>query len=140
MTQKHEESRPGDQGPVSQEIDRTLGEGAEARAARRKHLARLLHREIDDLLSSRRARQGTALARVEDTTKRAGAKLWSELKKHPSAASLGAGGVGLAIAEVVGVGELLLGAIAGYAAYEVLKRGVPLSQALEEAERKIGRP
>lgn len=79
---------------------------------------------IEQSLNTRSAPSGTVSARVEHGAKLAGAKLWEQLKRRPSlgVAMVGLGGVALATA--VGVGELTIGIVAGYAAYQVLREGV----------------
>jgi hypothetical protein len=47
----------------------------------------------------------------------------------------GVAGVGLAVA--VGAAELAVGVAAAYVAYDVIARGVPLWDAIHEAEKKV---
>jgi hypothetical protein len=88
---------------------------------------------IEHALRIRRATPGTAAAKLEQVAKDAGARVWIQLKKRPSIGVVLVGGAGLAVASAVGVGEIAIGMIAGYAAYQVLREGV----APGEAARKI---
>jgi hypothetical protein len=88
---------------------------------------------IEHALRIRRARPGTPGAKLEQVAKDTGARIWLQLKKRPSLGVVLIGGAGLAVASVVGVGEIAIGMIAGYAAYQVLREGV----APGEAARKI---
>ena len=51
---------------------------------------------------------------------------------RPVAGALIVGGLGVALAMEVGVGELVLGVLSGYAAYRMLRYGIDLRQALTE--------
>jgi hypothetical protein len=67
--------------------------------------------------------------------------LWGELRRHPYFGVVAAGGVGLAAATVVGGAEIALGVLAGYAAYQMIMKREPPSQALCDAvrfERELG--
>jgi len=88
---------------------------------------------IEHALRIRSATAGTASARLEQVVKDAGARVWGQLKKRPSIGVVAVGVAGLAVASVVGVGEIAIGMIAGYAAYQVLREGVSPG----EAARKI---
>lgn len=79
---------------------------------------------IEQSLHTRSAPKGTVMAKVEHLVKREGEKLWVQLKKRPSLGVALAGATGLAVATVVGVGELAIGLIAGYSAYQVLREGI----------------
>lgn len=88
---------------------------------------------IEHALRIRSATPGTASAKLEQVVKDAGARAWVQLKKRPSIGVVTVGAAGLAVASVVGVGEIAIGMIAGYAAYQVLREGVSPG----EAARKI---
>jgi hypothetical protein len=55
----------------------------------------------------------------------------------PYLVSVVAGAVGIALASVVGVAELAVGVAAAYVAYDVIARGVPLWDAIRQAEREV---
>ena len=89
---------------------------------------------IEETLQTRTAPPGTSLAKVEHVVKGQGARLWDQLKKRPSLGVLLAGGTGLGLAMAIGVGELAVAAIAGYAAYQVLRGAAPSDVAREMIE------
>jgi hypothetical protein len=88
---------------------------------------------IEHALRIRSAPPGTATAKLEQVVKDTGARVWIQLKKRPSIGVVAVGAAGLAVASVVGVGEIAIAMIAGYAAYQVLREGVSPG----EAARKI---
>jgi hypothetical protein len=94
-----------------------------------------LRARIKHGLMTRRARRGTRRALVEDKLKDGGLRLWAVLEKRPLGGSLVLGGTGLVVATALGVAELTLGLLIGYSAYQVLREGVPPSEA---AERMFG--
>ncbi len=51
-------------------------------------------------------------------------------------AAVGAAGVGVAV--LVGAAELAVGVAAAYVAYDVVARGVPLWDAIRQAEQPVG--
>jgi len=68
-------------------------------------------------------------------------RVWRTFRKRPYVGTALAGGVGLAAASLIGVGELAIAVGAGYAAYQVFKNREPPAQAMREAlqlERKLG--
>jgi hypothetical protein len=73
------------------------------------------------------------LLEVDRGAKDLGARVRIQLKQRPSIGVAAVGLTGLAVASAVGVGEIAIGMIAGYAAYQVLREGV----APGEAARKI---
>ena len=78
---------------------------------------------------------------VEDRAKTVGAKAWERFKKRPYAGIALASAVGFGIASLTGVGELAVAALCGYGAYEILRRGKPVGETVEEIVRgteKIG--
>lgn len=92
---------------------------------------------IEQALHTRSAARGTATAKVEHVVKRGGEKLWVQLKKRPSLGVALAGAAGLALATAVGVGELTIGIIAGYAAYQVLREGIAPRAVAKDIVEKI---
>jgi hypothetical protein len=84
---------------------------------------------IEHALRVRSAPRGTATATLEQVVKDAGARVWVQLKKRPSIGVAVVGVAGIAVASVVGVGEIAIGMMAGYAAYQVLREGVSPGQA-----------
>ncbi len=98
-------------------------------------------RHVDHVLSRRSAERGTLSAKVEDWLKSDGARAWSYMKRHPGVGVTAAGGLALAAAATVGVGEIVVAASAAYAAFQVLREGVPPGEALEHgietAEREV---
>ncbi len=94
-------------------------------------------KRIDRALHSRVESEGTARGRIESALKGGGERVWSELKRHPSIGVAAAAGLGLTAAFVIGVGELAFAVTAGYAAYEVLKEGVPLPEAVKDARNFV---
>jgi hypothetical protein len=94
---------------------------------------------IEQALHTRSAPPGTAAAKLEHLVKREGEKLWVQLKKRPSLGVALAGATGLAVATAVGVGELAIGLIAGYAAYQILREGVAPKAVAKDILEKIER-
>ena len=94
---------------------------------------------IEQSLHTRSAPKGTAMAKVEQLVKHEGGRLWGQLKKRPSLGVVLAGATGLAVASVVGVGELAIGIIAGYAAYQVLREGIAPKTVAKDVVEKIER-
>ena len=87
---------------------------------------------ITHALHSRHAPRGTRLAKLEDDLKRHGMTVWKLMERRPLAASVVVGGTGLAVAMSVGVGEVTLAMLVGYAAYQVLREGVPPKEAAHQ--------
>jgi hypothetical protein len=92
---------------------------------------------IGKMLTTRSAQQGTLSAKVEEKVKRGGSKLWSVIKKRPIVGVALVSGGAFAVATAVGVGEITLTLIVGYAAYQVFREGVPPKVAAEEALKEI---
>jgi hypothetical protein len=111
------------------------GEHAAKRHRERRDLGRVVFEHIDRTLELRRAPRGTWRARAEDRAKRGGTRVWRALKKRPSVGVVALGGLTIAAASAVGVGELTLGITAGYAAWQVLRKGKSVGEVIEEAER-----
>ncbi|HEX8110813.1 MAG TPA: hypothetical protein VF516_23940 [Kofleriaceae bacterium] len=94
---------------------------------------------IEHALRVRSAPPGTAGAKLEHVVKEAGARLWVQLKKRPSIGVVLVGGAGLVAASAVGVGEIAIGMIAGYAAYQVLREGVSPGEAAKKIMEQIAK-
>ncbi len=94
---------------------------------------------IEHALRIRSAPPGTATAKLEQVVKEAGARIWVQLKKRPSIGVVLVGGAGLAAASAVGVGEIAIGMIAGYAAYQVLREGVSPGEAAKKIMEQIAK-
>lgn len=99
--------------------------------------ARDLRARVEHSLRTRSAMAGTYARRVEDRLKSAGGKVWHAVKRRPSIGVIAAGGLGLALASAVGVGELAIGLALGYAAYQVLAEGVPAKEAARQMAEEI---
>src|ERR1700733_6773088 len=112
-----------------------MANGSE-QAARRPVAAGDVRREISDdiehTLDRRTAPSGTIGARMEDRAKRGGVHAWRALKKRPSLGVVLFGGTAIVLADAVGVGELALGIAIGYAAWQVLRKGKSVGEALAE--------
>jgi hypothetical protein len=94
---------------------------------------------IEHALHVRSAPPGTTIAKLEQVVKGAGARMWIQLKKRPSVGVVTVGVAGLAIASAVGVGEIAIGMIAGYAAYQVLREGVSPGEAAKKIMEQIAK-
>jgi hypothetical protein len=95
-----------------------------------------LRERIEKSLHVRTAPKGTAWAWVEERVKSGGVVLWRQIKKRPSLGVTAVACAGIALASVVGVGELTVGAFAAYGAYLVLREGMaPREAALQVFER-----
>ena len=92
---------------------------------------------IGHWLHVRAAPAGTTIARWEDVAKRGGMKVWCRLVKRPSIGVVLASGFGMAVASVVGVGELTIAIAVGYAAFQVLREGLPPGAAVEDMARRL---
>jgi hypothetical protein len=77
---------------------------------------------------NRHTRQG--LAGLRDT-------MGADEETWPYLVSAIAGATGVAIACVVGAAELAVGVAAAYVAYDVIARGVPLWDAIKQAEEEV---
>lgn len=98
---------------------------------------RRIRRNIEHSLKRRTLPEGTFAARCENLMKTGGERVWRRFRRHPSAGVVLMAGVGLVAAELVGVGEIALGTALGYAAYLVLRKGLPVGQALKQGERLV---
>jgi hypothetical protein len=96
-----------------------------------------LRARIEHSLHTRTAQRGTLRGRLEGLVKTESGKLWGQLKKRPLLGVLLVSGAGLALATAIGVGELTIGALAGYAAFQVLREGVPPAVAAEDLAKAV---
>jgi uncharacterized protein (DUF697 family) len=93
--------------------------------------------DIERSLRTRHFGQGKVLFAVEDRAKTAGAKAWERFKKRPYAGIVVASAMGFGLASLTGVGELAVAVLCGYGAYEILRRGRPLGETVEEIAKDI---
>lgn len=91
--------------------------------------------DIERSLQTRHFGQGKFLFAVEDRAKTAGTKAWERFKKRPYAGIAVASALGFGIASLTGVGELAVAVLCGYGAYEILRRGRPVGETVEEIVR-----
>jgi hypothetical protein len=103
----------------------------------RVNVAVEVRHRIGRMLATRKAPQGTLSAKVEDKVKGGGSRLWAIAKKRPYVGVAMASGGALALAMAIGGGEITLACIVGYAAYQVLREGVPPKEAAKEAFKAI---
>jgi hypothetical protein len=94
----------------------------------RGDLERTLHRRV--------TRAGTPARRVESVWKGAAGWSFAKLKAHSGAGVTLAGALGWLVVDTIGVGELTVILGFAYVAYEVLREGLPLEEAVID-ERKI---
>src|SRR5262245_18464685 len=100
-------------------------------------VAKEVRSDIERTLLSRHPNGGERLLAIEDKAKGAGTSLWEHLKKRPYTGVAAASILGFAVASATGVGELAIAVLCGYAAYEVLRRGRPVSETVEEVVRDV---
>jgi hypothetical protein len=96
-----------------------------------------MRHDIESSLNSRRAQPNTGARRLEDGAKRAGTSVWSALRRHPY---IGVGGVtalGVFAGSMIGVAEITLGVMVGYAAYKVLRGGEKPAEAIGEVVKDL---
>lgn len=99
---------------------------------RRDDFGAHVHRRVEHMLKTRSAREGTLAARVEEKFKRRASRLWSAMKRRPSVGVIAAGTAGITAASFVGVGELVIGLSAAYAAYAILKEHMKPDEAVKK--------
>jgi hypothetical protein len=109
-------------------------EQAARRPAAEHDMGREVCDDIDRTLDRRVAPPGTFRARAEHETKRQGTHVWRMLKERPTVGVILFGGLAIAAADAVGVGELAIGIAVGYAAWQVLRKGKSVGEALTERE------
>lgn len=100
-------------------------------------IARELRSDLEHTLRSRHFGEGKILFAVEDGAKSATAKVWRRLKAKPYTGVAAASMLGFALASAAGVGELAFGVLCGYGAYQVLRRGESVSEAVEEMVKDV---
>jgi hypothetical protein len=98
-------------------------EPAATHAAPTTDTASHISADIDRSLERRTSPPDTWRAHAEETIKHDSRKVWQAMKRRPSLGVLVFGGLAMAAADAVGVGEVALGLGVGYAAYRVLKKG-----------------
>jgi uncharacterized protein (DUF697 family) len=102
-------------------------------------VAEELRSDIERSLRTRHFGHGEVLFAVEDRAKTAGAKVWDRLKHHPYAGIAAASTLGFAVASATGVAELAVALLCGYGAYEVLRRGRPVNETVEEMVKDVAK-
>jgi len=75
-------------------------------------------------------------AHVEEVLERDAEKALGALRKRPSIGVIVLGGLAIAAADAIGVGEVALGLVVGYAAYQILRKKEPARAAAGEEERR----
>ena len=70
---------------------------------------------------------------LERGLEHAGDRLWADFRERPYVGAVMAGGVGLALANLVGIGELAVAGVAAYACFLVLKNRESPAKAIREA-------
>jgi len=108
------------------------------RPAGRNDLGREIHHDMERMLERRSAPRDTLRARMEDEAKRDIGRVWNTLTERPSLGAVALGGLAILAANAVGIGELAMGVGMGYVAWKVLRRGEPLDEAVEPAEKRPG--
>jgi uncharacterized protein (DUF697 family) len=93
--------------------------------------------DIEHTLRTRHVGHGEMVDKIEDRAKALGLKLWQHLKARPYAGIAGASVIGFTLASATGVGELGVALLCGYAAYEVLRRGRPVNETVEEVMHDV---
>jgi len=116
-------------------MNQSMNEEGELAASRKRDIGREIYDDIIHMITRRNAPAGTWRAHVEDVAKRGGARVWNTLKKHPSIGVVVFGGLTMTAASAVGVGEMVLGITIGYAAWQGLRKGKTIDEALGEVQR-----
>src|SRR5262245_213081 len=121
-------------GPVRRGRAGPAAAAAEHRNVHRRmnSAATQLRRDIERALRTRKAKPGTFTARVETRCKGAAQKIWQGMSRRPSITTVAIGGGALAAAIEVGAAELAFAIAVTYVAYQVLREGVPVADAIEE--------
>lgn len=112
-------------------------EPAGQKAAPASDPASTISTDIDRTLEHRSAPPDTWRRQAEDLIKRDTSKAWNAMKHRPSLGMLVFGGLAIAAADAIGVGELALGLAVGYGVYRVLRKG---KHAEEEQGPREGQP
>jgi hypothetical protein len=92
----------------------------------------------EDIPSTPVAAASRATIVFERTVERAGDALWHRLRHRPYLGVALASAIGLTLASVVGVGEVGIAFLAGYAAFKALRQNEAPSKAFRDAAR-LGR-
>jgi hypothetical protein len=100
-------------------------------AAQANDPASTISADIDHALDSRWAPRDTWRGSVEETVKHDCGVAWRAMKKRPSLGVLVFGGLAIAAADAVGVGQLAMGLAVGYGAYRVLRKGKSVDEHIE---------
>jgi hypothetical protein len=93
--------------------------------------------DIERTLRTRHLGHGKLLYEMEARAKTVGARAWQGLKHRPYAGVAAASMLGLTVASLTGVGELAVAVLCGYGAYEILRRGRPVSETVEEMVKEV---
>ncbi|MGE5180476.1 MAG: hypothetical protein ACM31C_00355 [Acidobacteriota bacterium] len=88
---------------------------------------------------ARASRSSTWLHGARSGARAAAQRIWKQLKTRPSVGVAATGAAALALASLVGAGELTIALVAGYAAYQVLREGVAPGVAAHRAAEEIER-
>jgi hypothetical protein len=89
-------------------------------------------------LQQRVTRAGTPARRIESAWKGAAGWTLGKLKAHSGTGVVLAGGLGWLVADTIGIGELTVILGFAYVAYQVLREGVPLEEAVVDERKMIG--
>ena len=100
-------------------------------------VVREVRSDIERSLRTRHIGHGKLLYEMEDRAKTVGARAWERLKNRPYAGVVAASAVGFTVATLTGVGELAVAVLCGYGAYEILRRGRPVSETVEEMVKEV---
>ena len=92
-----------------------------------------LRRQLEQKLQARNAPGGTLRRRVEDEVKHDLHRAWLLLKARPFIGVALISGSAFFLATTVGAAELVITLAVAYGAYLVLREGVPVSEAADEA-------
>jgi len=106
--------------------------------AHSQHLGQRANKAVESSLNRRGRVVGTPSYRLENGMKRVGAWCWKEVRRHSIVSVTAAGVIGIGAATLLGVGELAVGAIVAYTAYNVWgPRGEDPDQAIRELAEGI---
>ena len=87
--------------------------------------------DIDRALESRTAPRDSWRGSMEEKVKHESRLAWRAMKKRPSLGVLVFGGLAIAAADAIGVGELAMGIAVGYGAYRILCKGKSVDEHVE---------
>jgi hypothetical protein len=100
-------------------------------------VVRELRGDIERSLRTRHLGHGKILYAAEDRAKTLGARAWERLKGRPYTGVVAASALGFTVATLAGVGELAVAVLCGYGAYEILRRGRPVCETVEEMVKEV---